>query len=189
MVKRRPEYQNNISIFKSPLSKIKIHRLGRLLIVLILNIILTVSSFADDRYIKADEECNELLTMIENNGKDIIAFIEDNNFFTECYNSDEITPLIQAIKSKLFYLVHYLIKVDDVDVNYQGFFRNTALHYAARQGSSDIVKFLLINGADPNLQTVRDETPLDKIRWRLELKIVKKKYKKIYDLLIKYGAY
>ncbi|XP_051159484.1 ankyrin-3-like [Leptopilina boulardi] len=47
-----------------------------------------------------------------------------------------------------------------LDINFQGYFDRTALHYAVREEIPISVKFLLENGADPNAKTCEKLTPL-----------------------------
>lgn len=47
-----------------------------------------------------------------------------------------------------------------VDVNQKGFESNTALHFAARRGRTNIVAILLENGADVRVRNFQGETPL-----------------------------
>jgi len=42
----------------------------------------------------------------------------------------------------------------------QGYITGTALHYAAKKGHTNVVEYLLNNGANPKTKNLKDETPL-----------------------------
>ena len=50
---------------------------------------------------------------------------------------------------------------EGADVNKQTQFKNTPLHWAARNNNTEVARLLLDNGADINLKNKDNKTPLD----------------------------
>ncbi|EFA75080.1 hypothetical protein PPL_11154 [Heterostelium album PN500] len=71
-----------------------------------------------------------------------------------------MTPLFIAVQKKDFKMVEYLVRAlpDDIDVCIPSWHFRTALHRAAADGSLEIVKLLMDNGADPTVEGFRKET-------------------------------
>lgn len=98
-------------------------------------------------------------------------------FFAARYGDEESFKLIlqeseqfltkedmEDIKNNKEYLdiyeIHPLPARDPIELNIQGYFGRTALHYAVREQLPDVVRFLLNQGADVNATTHYFYTPL-----------------------------
>lgn len=64
-------------------------------------------------------------------------------------------------QERLLLLLQRICNGADVNLTLPETKGNTALHYACGLGRQDIVKWLLINGANPNVRTHKGATPLD----------------------------
>lgn len=67
----------------------------------------------------------------------------------------------ELCQKRLLTLLPRILNGADVNLTLPETKGNTALHYACGLGRQDIVKWLLINGANPNARTHKGATPLD----------------------------
>jgi ankyrin repeat protein len=75
-------------------------------------------------------------------------------------NADRTTALHQAADKNFFNVVAVLVR-RKVPINLRaGEDLDTPLHLASKNGDYDVVRFLIDNGADINIQNARGETPL-----------------------------
>ncbi len=86
----------------------------------------------------------------------------------DIFNQSCYTPLMFAAKEGHVEVVEYLIS-RDAYVDYVGApLGHTALHWASYIGHADVVKVLVINGADPQKKSALGETPLDMAKSALD---------------------
>lgn len=90
--------------------------------------------------------------------------------------------LFRAVKNKDYELLKSLIDQhkDIIDVNAADEKRHTLLHWAAREGATEIAKLLIDKGADVNAIDYIGSTPLHIALWKGD--------KDIAELLIEKGA-
>jgi len=62
---------------------------------------------------------------------------------------------------KFLEFINFLIQTDQIDLNYQDSFGNTALMYAALRDNRDAVELLLRSGANPDLENNNGKTYID----------------------------
>lgn len=74
--------------------------------------------------------------------------------------SNKERDLRNKSKKSIYYRKERYVALKPVELNYQGYFDRTALHYAVREQLSEVVEFLLKEGADPNCKTRDKLTPL-----------------------------
>jgi ankyrin repeat protein len=100
----------------------------------------------------------------------------------ELSSKDLDQQLIKAIQDKNYALVKSLIDQhkDIIDVNAADEKRHTLLHWAAREGATEIAKLLIDKGADVNAIDYIGSTPLHIALWKGD--------KDIAELLIEKGA-
>jgi ankyrin repeat protein len=65
--------------------------------------------------------------------------------------------IFELIRKKEINRIKELISMNEIDVNIQNSFGNTPLHIACMEGESEIVKFLLISGANPNIKNIVED--------------------------------
>ena len=84
-------------------------------------------------------------------------FDELKEFLNNHYETPEI--LIRGVEKQNESIVKLLLG-QQLDINYQDYKGNTALHYAAQLDSNDILNLLLENGADANILNCEELTAL-----------------------------
>ena len=91
-------------------------------------------------------------------------------------NFKERTPLMEATKRGKANIVTKLLEIDSLkkNINAQDKDGDTALIFAAKRGSDDIMDLLLQAGADPNLSNFKERTPLMEATKRGKANIVTK---------------
>ncbi|XP_066138713.1 ankyrin-2-like [Euwallacea fornicatus] len=88
------------------------------------------------------------------------------------------TPLHVAVINNLSEIADFLLTCDDINVNCQNFYGETALFLAGKRGYLNLVEILIKAGCDVNLPTLEDTTPLH----------ISVKYPEIVKKLILNGA-
>jgi len=76
------------------------------------------------------------------------------------FSDEESSPLHLASENENADVVEELVKMEEIDINYQNTSQETALHSAARAGFDKIVRILLFNKARPDLLDKFGNTPL-----------------------------
>eukprot|EP01132_Coremiostelium_polycephalum_P005541 gene5541-6900_t len=78
-------------------------------------------------------------------------------------NDSIITPLFIAVENKDIKLINYLVEFlsNEINTRIPRWSFRTALHKAAAEGSLEIIKILLNNGADPTVEGLHSDTAYD----------------------------
>ncbi|KAH8878003.1 Alpha-latrocrustotoxin-Lt1a [Schistosoma japonicum] len=128
------------------------------------------------------------ITVIDPNGM-IIDLINVDKDEIPLNKDDERQYLNVLEENKLFKLPNSLFQYDDIVNTFQNDSLslnttenniNRMLHYAVKSGHTDLVKWLLINGADPNY--------IDELENQLLHYTIISKHLQIFQLLIDFGA-
>ena len=127
-----------------------------------------------------DSKGSNIITIAVKSGCiDLLKFCIRINFNLEYpIDEDKSTPLIYAVRHKNLEMITLLIGkvlIDAVDKH-----SFTALHYAVNNEDEHIVKFLLTNGANPDIVSCSNRTPLAIAVRKFNLKLVK--------LILEFGA-
>jgi ankyrin repeat protein len=85
----------------------------------------------------------------------------NSNYDPTIKNSEGITLLHIAAKQNFTGSVDYILNKEGIDINVQSNNGNTPLHYAALHYSEDVVKILLERGADPYIENIKSNYPID----------------------------
>lgn len=110
-------------------------------------------------YGETDEEIQQQVDDIQSlldDGADVN--IIDENGLTPLITLIIVTPFDEEVASAPFY-EDTIRKLIGNDINYMAA-DGSALHYAAKEGKDEYVRYLMNNGANINLQNARGETPL-----------------------------
>ncbi|KAJ6083522.1 hypothetical protein N7467_007657 [Penicillium canescens] len=86
---------------------------------------------------------------------------------------EDTNPLLLASALKSPHIANLLLSVPGIKVNHYNRRNETALYFAASQGTSEIVKSLLEHGAHPDPRDLENETPLWHAAKRGDLAMVK----------------
>lgn len=131
----------------------------------------------DDREILFDEVGLNINYYLQNSFKAIIAIIDrypwldehhkwlytSLNFDIKNYYGDNILTYICRNRYHIYMIVSFLLSLG-IDINYRGYRGYTALHILIIRNRYQEAKFLLDNGANPNISNKRGRYPLDSVR-------------------------
>ena len=124
-----------------------------------------------------DKDGNTALIFAAKRGHgDIVDLLFTNGADPNLGNFKHRTPLMIAISRGKMNIVEKLLEILAVkdNINDQDKNGNTALIFAAKEGDEGILDSLLKNGADPNLSSFRERTPLMSAVVRGKINIVRK---------------
>ena len=93
--------------------------------------------------------------------KELLNWCYDNTCINRTKGKGNKDNLLHwACKKGLLQIVEYLVKENRISVNSLGYFDQTPLHEASKYGRSEIVKFLINNGANVMAKNSSGEMPL-----------------------------
>jgi len=114
----------------------------------------------DFEYVDSNNNNNLLMLSAMKEPKLVNTIIENNVNFINCVNSRNENALILATKFNNEDAVKNLLKIG-IYVNQQDYLGNNALYYAVNNKNFNIIKLLLLNGADMNLNNLNGVSPLN----------------------------
>lgn len=90
----------------------------------------------------------------------------------EILDDEQQTAIFYAVKRSDLELIKYLVEEIKVDLNHREYQNRTALYLAAFEGYLDIVDYLIKKGANPEMCSKLDRTPLSKACYLGNIKVV-----------------
>ncbi|XP_044762829.1 uncharacterized protein LOC123319871 [Coccinella septempunctata] len=111
---------------------------------------------------------------------DILKIFLENGADVNVTTKDGLTPLLYAVEGRHLEIVDLLMQQDGIEVNRSNILRMTPLHGASMNGDVEIVRLLIMKGADLDCRNLEGMTPLHFA--------CKHGHEAVVDLLIEHGV-
>ena len=92
----------------------------------------------------------------------MVQYFNEIGLDVEALDKELQTPLFYAVKKGSIQILQFLVEKIKVSINHQEFFNRTAFYLAAFEGNLEVVDYLYKMGANPEISSKLDRTPLSK---------------------------